>query len=120
MRSGSGAARCGSGRSSSSGLGRGRGAEREAWHPLSQREFEVARQVAAGLTNGEIADELGVSPKTVSAHVEHILAKLGVSRRAEIAAWVAVVARQDTTARRYATARQDAAPPGRGEATAAL
>jgi DNA-binding NarL/FixJ family response regulator len=32
-----------------------------------------------------------VSPKTVSAHVEHILAKLGVSRRAEIAAWVATI-----------------------------
>jgi DNA-binding CsgD family transcriptional regulator len=31
----------------------------------------------------------------VSAHVEHILAKLGVSRRAEIAAWAATVARQD-------------------------
>jgi DNA-binding CsgD family transcriptional regulator len=32
---------------------------------------------------------LGVAPKTVSAHVEHILAKLGAARRAEIGAWVA-------------------------------
>jgi DNA-binding CsgD family transcriptional regulator len=30
-----------------------------------------------------------VSPKTVSAHVEHILAKLGVARRTEVAAWAA-------------------------------
>jgi len=45
----------------------------------------------AGLTNAQIAAELVLSPKTVSAHVEHILAKLGVARRAEIAAWAATV-----------------------------
>jgi len=39
-----------------------------------------------------IAVELTVSPKTVSAYVEHILAKLGAARRAEIAAWAAGVA----------------------------
>jgi DNA-binding CsgD family transcriptional regulator/tetratricopeptide (TPR) repeat protein len=66
---------------------RGRGREQEPWRPLTVREFEVARLVADGLTNGEIAAELTLSPKTVSAHVEHILAKLGVSRRTEIAAW---------------------------------
>jgi DNA-binding CsgD family transcriptional regulator len=44
------------------------------------------------MTNAEIAGELFVSPKTVSAHVEHILAKLGANRRAEIATWVATVA----------------------------
>lgn len=72
--------------------GRGRGAEDEPWRPLTIREFEVARQVASGLTNAQIATELFVSPKTVSAHVEHILAKLGASRRAEIAAWAATIA----------------------------
>lgn len=56
--------------------------------PLSARELEVARLVAEGATNREIADRLVISPKTASAHVEHILAKLGVGRRAEIAAWV--------------------------------
>jgi DNA-binding CsgD family transcriptional regulator len=49
----------------------------------------VARLVAAGHTNREIAARLFVSPKTVGAHIEHILTKLGVARRAEIAAWVA-------------------------------
>ena len=53
----------------------------------------VARLVAAGNTNRQIAAELLLSPKTVSAHVEHILAKLGASRRTEIAAWVTGVAR---------------------------
>jgi DNA-binding CsgD family transcriptional regulator len=71
---------------------RGRATEAEAWHPLTIREFEVAKQIAAGRTNAEVAAELLVSPKTVSAHVEHILAKLEVARRAEIAAWVATVA----------------------------
>lgn len=71
---------------------RGRGSEEEAWYPLTVREFEVARQIAAGMTNAEIAAELFVSPKTVSAHVEHILAKLSASRRAEIAAWVSAIA----------------------------
>jgi DNA-binding CsgD family transcriptional regulator/tetratricopeptide (TPR) repeat protein len=67
--------------------------EREAspWHPLTRREYEIARLVAAGLTNREIAERLVVSPKTVGAHVEHILAKLGAARRAEIAAWAATV-----------------------------
>lgn len=74
-------------------LGRpGKGREGEPWRPLTVREFEVARHIAAGLTNAEIAGELFVSPKTISAHVEHILAKLGAGRRAEIAAWVANVA----------------------------
>jgi DNA-binding CsgD family transcriptional regulator len=70
---------------------RGRGAEAEPWSPLTGREFEVARLIAAGHTNRAIADELGIAAKTASAHVEHILAKLGATRRAEIAAWVATV-----------------------------
>ena len=68
---------------------RARGATEEAWWPLTAREFEVARLVAEGLTNAEIAERLTIAPKTASAHIEHILAKLGVTRRAEIAAWAA-------------------------------
>ena len=64
----------------------------EPWRPLTSREFEVARLIAEGLTNGEIAGALAIAPKTASAHVEHILAKLDVSRRAEIATWVANIA----------------------------
>ena len=72
---------------------RGRGTMEEPWRPLTAREFEVARLIADGLTNGEIAGQLDIAPKTASAHVEHILAKLGVTRRAEIAAWTAAVGR---------------------------
>jgi non-specific serine/threonine protein kinase len=54
---------------------------------LTAREHEVARLVAHGLTNHEIADALVVSVRTAEAHVEHIRNKLGVRTRAEIAAW---------------------------------
>lgn len=63
----------------------------EAWAPLTAREFEVARLVADGWTDPEIAHELGVSPRTVGSHVTHILDKLGVARRTGIAAWVATL-----------------------------
>jgi len=69
----------------------------DPWAPLTAREFAVARLVADGLTNGEIATELDVAPRTVSAHVEHILAKLGVNRRSEIAAWAARIEERDGT-----------------------
>jgi DNA-binding CsgD family transcriptional regulator len=69
----------------------GRSLEQEPWRPLTMREFEVARRVAEGRTNAEIADDLAIAVKTASSHIEHILAKLGVSRRAEIAAWAAKI-----------------------------
>ena len=52
---------------------------------LTARELEVLRLVAEGRSNPEIGAELFISPKTASAHVSHILEKLGVSRRVEAA-----------------------------------
>jgi DNA-binding CsgD family transcriptional regulator len=57
--------------------------------PLTARELEVARLIATGATNRQIAATLYIAPKTVAAHVEHILTKLGATRRTEIAAWAA-------------------------------
>ena len=54
---------------------------------LTRREQEVAELVAEGLTNGQLADRLFISRKTASVHVSNILMKLGMSNRAEIAAW---------------------------------
>jgi DNA-binding CsgD family transcriptional regulator len=51
---------------------------------LTPREVQVARFVAEGLTNAEIARRLGVSLHTVRRHAERILTKLGVRRRAEV------------------------------------
>jgi len=74
-------------------MARGHVAVDEPWRPLTAREFAVARLISEGLTNAEIADSLGIAPKTASSHVEHILAKLGASRRAEIATWASNVDR---------------------------
>lgn len=60
----------------------------QPWSPLTLREFEVARAVARGLTNREIAEELRITTRTAGSHLEHIRAKLGAGRRSEIAAWV--------------------------------
>jgi HD-GYP domain-containing protein (c-di-GMP phosphodiesterase class II)/DNA-binding CsgD family transcriptional regulator len=49
---------------------------------LTQREVEILRLLARGLLNKQIARELGITPKTVGNHVEHIYAKIGVSSRA--------------------------------------
>lgn len=53
---------------------------------LTRRERQVAALVSEGLTNREIAEQLVISKRTADAHVEHILAKLGFSSRAQIAA----------------------------------
>jgi DNA-binding CsgD family transcriptional regulator len=54
-------------------------------HGLSDREIEVVRLVAAGWSNGEIAERLFITRKTAGVHVSHILNKLGVSNRVEAA-----------------------------------
>jgi DNA-binding NarL/FixJ family response regulator len=55
--------------------------------PLTQRESEVLRQLALGLTNKEIALALNISYETVKEHVQHILRKVGVSDRTQAAVW---------------------------------
>jgi DNA-binding NarL/FixJ family response regulator len=49
---------------------------------LTEREVEVLRLIAGGLTNNEIASELFLSAKTVSRHLSNIFTKIGVSSRA--------------------------------------
>jgi DNA-binding NarL/FixJ family response regulator len=58
--------------------------------PLTEREQEVLRLIATGASNRDMAAVLFVAESTVKTHVEHILAKLGVSDRVQAAVWAAM------------------------------
>ncbi|HFQ94881.1 MAG TPA: response regulator transcription factor [Anaerolineae bacterium] len=53
--------------------------------PLTERELDILRYIAQGLTNQEIADRLVVSERTVRTHVSHILSKLHLANRTQAA-----------------------------------
>ena len=57
--------------------------------PLSERELEVATLAAQGLSNRAIAAELYIAQATVARHVANIFGKLGITSRAQLAAWMA-------------------------------
>ena len=59
------------------------------WASLTAAELAVARLVAEGLTNREVADRLFISPHTVNSHLRHIFAKVDVTSRVELARLVA-------------------------------
>jgi len=71
--------------------------EPNAFRELSDRELEVLKLIAAGLSNAEIAGRLYVSEKTVKSHVSNILGKLHLADRTQAAvyAWRQGVVRRD-------------------------
>jgi DNA-binding CsgD family transcriptional regulator len=61
-----------------------------AWHaPLTRREREIAGLVAQGLSNKDIGARLVISPRTAEAHVQHVLSKLGLASRLQVADLIA-------------------------------
>ncbi len=71
------------------GKGGRRATETQGIDALSEREREVATLVSEGLTNREIGSRLFLSEKTIETHMTHVLQKLGVRSRAQVAAEVA-------------------------------
>jgi non-specific serine/threonine protein kinase len=69
--------------------------DQDRWELLTAREREVAALVAAGLTNKDIAARLVVSKRTVDAHLEHILGKLGYGSRVQVAALASAAAARE-------------------------
>jgi DNA-binding CsgD family transcriptional regulator/tetratricopeptide (TPR) repeat protein len=59
--------------------------ETNGWAAMTASELTVARLVADGLTNREVAERLFVSPHTVNSHLRHVFAKLGINSRVELA-----------------------------------
>lgn len=55
------------------------------WNTLTPREMQIARLVAQGKRNVEIAQDLGLSWLTVATHLKHIFGKLRVRSRTELA-----------------------------------
>ncbi len=51
---------------------------------LTARQVDIARLVAVGLTNGEIGERLGISPRTVTSHLDHIYTRLAIGSRAAL------------------------------------
>ncbi|MEV7580149.1 response regulator transcription factor [Streptomyces erythrochromogenes] len=62
-------------------------AARPAAHPLTERELEIVRLVARGLTNAEIGTELFITAGTAKTHIANVQAKVGTRNRVGIAAW---------------------------------
>ena len=65
-------------------LGAPRAASRKNLEDLTERETEVLALVARGLSNGEIAEELTISPATAKTHVAHLLTKLDARDRIQL------------------------------------
>jgi DNA-binding NarL/FixJ family response regulator len=71
--------------------------EPNAVHDLSERELEVLKLIAEGLSNAEISNRLFISEKTTKSHVSNILSKLHLADRTQAAvyAWREGVVRRD-------------------------
>lgn len=59
----------------------------DSGYELTEREVQVAQMIAQGMSNKMIGNKLGIAESTVKVHVKHILSKIGLRTRVEIAVW---------------------------------
>lgn len=59
----------------------------DSGYELTEREVQVAQMIAQGMSNKMIGNKLGIAESTVKVHVKHILGKIGLRTRVEIAVW---------------------------------
>lgn len=79
---------------------------------LSEREQQVLSQISRGLTHGQIATRLGISPHTVDTYVKRIRAKLGVGNKAELTR-VALLRQPRLSSQRYTSTVSPCGPSRR-------
>ena len=70
----------------------------EAWNALTKRQRDVVEYLARGLTNSQIADQLGLSESTIRVHVSTILDRLQLNNRTQVAVWADRYGRGDDSA----------------------
>ena len=74
---------------------------------ITERQREVVGLIAQGLSNDEISQELGISPRTAKAHCDVLRQKLGVQRRRQIPVAYRLLTGDDPLARSLELARAD-------------
>ena len=74
---------------------------------ITERQLEVIRAIAQGLSNEELSLELGISPRTAKAHCDVLRQKLGVPRRRQIPLAYRLLTGEDPLARALYAARVD-------------
>ena len=66
---------------------------------ITSRQREVVKLIAAGCSNEEVAEQLGITPRTVKAHCDVLRQKLGVARRRQIPVAYRTLTGEDPLAR---------------------
>jgi len=80
---------------------------RESLPSITERQRQVIELIAAGCSNDEVGERLGISPRTAKAHSDVLRQKLGVTRRRQIPIAFRLLTGEDPLASRLASARAD-------------
>jgi DNA-binding CsgD family transcriptional regulator len=74
---------------------------------FTQRQRQIVELLAAGLSNDELGERLGISPRTAKAHCDALRAKLGVNRRRQIPVAYRIVTGDDPLLQSLVTAQAE-------------